>query len=141
MVQRSERNNAIIRQLEIDANASARVYETEVQEFQALYRLERMQDVVEAIGDWLEDEGDLDRLDVLGVLVDGESGKPLKFVQGRRTFTIRARDDMSVVVGGKIMHPNRECPVLDQRFYDEVMSQVFEWAQGEVTRGPKRYFG
>lgn len=139
MAQRNERNEAIIRQLEQDANASAQMYEAEVAEFQALYRLERMQDVIDAIAVWLEDEGDIIRLAELGVVVEGDAGQPLEFVHGSRTLTIRARDDMSIVVGGKIMHPNRDCPVLDQPFYDEVMERIFDWAHGR-GEGPKRYF-
>ncbi len=141
MPQRSARNEAIIRQLELEANASAELYEAEVEEFQALYRLERMQDVVDDIGDWLEDEGDLDRLNLLGVSVDADAGAPLRFRQGQRLFTIRARDDMSIAVDGKIMHPNRECPVLDQALYDEVIARLFDWAHKRQGDGPRRYFG
>ncbi len=139
MTERYERNAAIIRQLELQANAAAVQYAEEVAEYQRLYRLERMQDVVFDIADWIEEVGDEVRLAELGVDVIEDDGI-VKLKQGARSFELRARDDMTIVVGGKIMHPNNELPVLDPPFYAEVMNRVFAWARQDSETKPRRYF-
>lgn len=138
MTDRSERNAAIVRQLEIEANISAGAYLAEVEEFQRLYRLERMQDIVFDLTEWIEEAGDLKRLADLGVRIE-EDDAVLRFVQAERSLAIRARDDMSVSVDGRIMHPNAECPVLDKAFYDDVMARIFAWADADGADKPKRY--
>ncbi len=138
MTDRFERNAAIVRQLEIEANISAGAYLDEVEEFQRLYRLERMQDIVFDLTEWIEEAGDLDRLAELGVTVE-ENDAELVFKQGRRTMMIAPRDDMSISVDGKVVNPNADCPVLDKPFYDVLMGCVFEWAQPDAESKTKRY--
>ncbi|MBU2581205.1 MAG: hypothetical protein KJ622_05775 [Alphaproteobacteria bacterium] len=137
MTDRTERNAAIIRQLEIEANLSAASYIEDVEEFQRLYRLERMQDVVFDLAEWIEEAGDGKRLADLGVVVEDDD-QGLRFKQGRRAMAILPRDDMSISVGGKAYFPDADCPVLDKAFYDEVMSGVFAWADLDADRRPKR---
>lgn len=139
MTDRTERNAAIIRQLEIEANLSAVSYLEDVEEFGRLYRLERMQDIVFDLAEWIEASGDLKRLAALGVKLD-EDDTGLGFEQGKRSMRVLPRDDMSISVDGKRFYPNVDCPVLDQSFYDEVMAGVFAWAGPEPERKSKRYF-
>lgn len=138
MTDRTERNAAIIRQLEIEANLSAAAYLEEVEEFQRLYRFERMQDLVFDLAEWIEESGDLRRLAALGVeLEEDEVG--LGFTQGKRSMRVLPRDDMSISVDGRVFYPNVDCPVLDKPFYDEVMSGVFAWAGPEPESRPRRF--
>lgn len=142
MSERNPRNEAIVRQLEADANAAAEIYLEDVEEFQRLYRLERMQDIVEDLAEWIEETGDLNLLNDLGVqVIEEDEIGVLMFVQGKRSMIVRPRDDMNIVVDGRIMQPNKDCPVLDQPFYAEVMSRVFGWAGPDNEAVPRRYFG
>ncbi len=121
---------AIIRQLEADANAHARRHFADVAEFSRLQRLERMQILIDDIADWLDEKGDRARLVAFGVSVhDGEGTFSLK--QGRRTLKLLPRDDLSFTVDGRIMHPNRDCPTLDRRCYDEVLARLIDWARNK----------
>ncbi|MBU1211089.1 MAG: hypothetical protein KJ587_07435 [Alphaproteobacteria bacterium] len=139
MNDRTERNAAIVRQLEIEANISAGAYLAEVEEFQRLYRLERMQDIVFDLTEWIEAAGDLKRLADRGVRIE-EDDAVLRFVQAGRSLRVRARDDMSISVDDNIMYPDTDCPVLDKTFYEEVMTRVFAWADADEAGQPKRYF-
>lgn len=138
MTDRNGRNAEIVRQLEIEANVSAATYLAEVDEFQRLYRLERMQDVVFDLAEWLEEAGDSKLLADLGVQIE-EDDALLRFKQGRRLMVIRPRDDMSISVNGKIMHPDADCPVLDKAFYSEVIAAVFAWANVDEKDRPRRW--
>lgn len=137
MSKRLEKNQAIIQQLEADANAAAAAYVAEVDEYQRLYRLERMQDIVCDLTEWIESSGDEALLAELGVHVREDDGV-VTLKQFHRAIEIRPRDDMTIAVAGKIMQPNRDCPVLDQPFYDEVMGRVFSWAREQDADKPRR---
>lgn len=138
MTDRSEHNAAIVRQLEIEANVSAAAYVAELEEFQRLYRLERMQDIVFDLTEWIDESGDKSRLADLDVSID-ETDAELVFKQGARSMVIEPRDDMSICVNGKIVSPNADCPVLDKPFYDVIMGCVFEWADPEAKSKANRY--
>jgi hypothetical protein len=136
---RNERNERIVRRLEIEANQSAATYIAEVEAFARESRLKRMADLLEELTEWMEEEGDLDRLQAQGVELDEEEGL-VRFVQGARKMTLCARDDMSIKVDGKIMYPNPDCPVLDDEFYVDVMARVYHWAGHDENDGPRRCF-
>lgn len=127
-VQRYERNERIVRRLELEANESAATYIAEVEAFARETRLRRMKDLLEELMEWMEAEGDLDRLQAQGVELEEKEGL-VRLVQGARNMTLRARDDMSITVDGKIMYPNHDCPVLDDEFYGDVMARVYRWAR------------
>ena len=137
--QRNERNERIVRRLEIEANASAATYIAEVEAFARETRLKRMTDLLEELMEWMEEEGDLDRLQAQGVELDEEDGL-VRLVQGARNMTLRARDDMSITVDGKVMYPNHDCPVLDDEFYGDVMACVYRWARLDENNGRRRKF-
>lgn len=137
--QRYERNERIVRRLELEANESATTYIAEVEAFARETRLRRMKDLLEELTEWMEEEGDLDRLQAQGVELDEEEGL-VRLVQGARNMTLRARDDMSITVDGKIMYPNHDCPVLDDEFYGDVMARVYRWAHFDENNGPRRKF-
>ncbi len=128
--------NAIIRQLLAEANAYAEAYEADVAEFHRLYRIERMQDIVDDFHETLDETGDLGKLADLGVSIREKDGQ-LHLKKSGRTLVIRARDDMSIAVDGSIMHPNQEHPALDRPFYEEVLARVMSWAKDSESP-PKR---
>ncbi len=128
--QRNERNEQIVRQLEIEANESAAMYIAEVEAFARQTRLKRMTNLLEELMEWMEEEGDLDRLQAQGVELDEEEGL-VRLGQGARNMTLHARDDMCITVDVKIMYPNHDCPVLDDEFYGHVMARVYPWVRHE----------
>lgn len=139
MPQRNERNEEIVRQLEVDANKSAATYIAEVEAYARQSRLKCMADLLEEFAEWMEEEGDLDRLRSLGVELREAEGL-VRLNQGVRKMTLRARDDMSILVDGTIMHPNCDCPILDDNFYGELMARINRWASPQDDDRPRRYF-
>lgn len=129
-------NREIIARLEREANAAARLYADAVAEHQLAYRIERMITLVEDLATWIE-EREGTRLAKAGVVLDEGDGR---FVlrRGDAVFEVRTRDDMSIVVDGKIMRPNPELPVLVEDFYDEVMARVRAWIDPSLA-GPRRH--
>jgi hypothetical protein len=123
---------AVVRKLLDDANAYARAHEADVVAFHRRERLGRMQVLVRDVVEWIEERGSLEKLTALGVAMSVDVGS-IVFEQGARRFEITARADMSVMVNGQIVYPNRDCPVLDQRCFDEIMRLVFKWAR----KGPE----
>ncbi|MDX2288489.1 MAG: hypothetical protein NW217_06680 [Hyphomicrobiaceae bacterium] len=129
--------NAIIRRLLTEANAYAEAYEADVEEFQRLHRIERMQDIIDDFHEALDENGDAGRLADLGVSIREENGQ-LHLHKSGRTLVIRARDDMSIAVDRKVMHPDPDCPVLDRSFYEEVLARVMTWAKDTSDRPRRR---
>ncbi len=118
----------IIRDLEAQANETARRYLRTVAAFGDEQRRRRMETLIEDLSDWIDENGDTQRLIDLGVEVHVDEGS-LRIVQGDRTMFVQPRNDMSVVVGGVIMQPDRDWPVLDRLFYDDVLARIYRWAQ------------
>lgn len=140
MTDRSERNAAIVRQLEAEANAMAAAYMADVEEFARLNRWQRMVDLLEELAEWMEQHGDAARLMTQGVAIDDDDGE-LRLVHGDRVMSLRARDDMTISVDGQIMEPDRDCPILDARFYEEVMSRINRWVDQDEDHKPRWNIG
>ncbi|MEO1205592.1 MAG: hypothetical protein AAFV45_04605 [Pseudomonadota bacterium] len=127
----------IVRQLEDEANAAARAYEEAVQDNERSYRVGRMEDLIDDLSERLE-ALELARLESLGVALDDTTDGVLILRRGLSAFEVRARDDMSISVNGKIVRPNPEFPVLTDDLYDDVMLHVIAWLDPSRA-GPKRF--
>jgi len=129
----------IIKALERDANIAARAHAEACAAFMRAERLADMESVIDDIDAWLDERGDALGLARHGVSRISDDGR-IAFSAGGRSMMIRPRDDMSIVVDGRIMHPNRDCPVLDEPFYAAVVERIEAWAFGE-NDVPRRAFG
>lgn len=118
----------IIAALEREANAQAAAHAADVAAFHRRERLRRMEILLRDFRDEAEARGDLGRLGGLGVSLGVVDDGHIVFRQGERMFDIIACETLSVVAGGVLVRPNPDCPVLDQRCYDEIMGLVFGWA-------------
>lgn len=123
----SPQRNLIVRQLEREGNAHALAHTLEVADFHRRERLRRMVILVADLLDEMDTRGDTAKLTALGVAVMRGAGM-FSLVSGHGTLNVQPRDDMSVEVGGVIVHPNRTCPVLDGRCYDEIIGEILKWA-------------
>ncbi len=139
MTERNPRNIEIVRQLEVDANATAAAYLVDVNDFARQTRLKCMADLLEEFIEWMDERGDTERLEDAGVDVSEDDGL-IELRQGKRKLELRASDDMSIAVDGKSMQPNPDCPILDDAFYVEVMRSIDAWLDGEAKKGTQRYF-
>ena len=126
--------NAIIRQLETDANAHARAHAADVVAFQLEERRGRMMVLVQDVLERIVASGDGCELNRLRVNIRPQ-GAAFSLVQGGREFKVYPRDDMSVMAGNTVVYPNGDCPVLDTPCYDEIMMIIFRWAREAKARG------
>ncbi|MCH9807035.1 MAG: hypothetical protein K0U74_04825 [Alphaproteobacteria bacterium] len=139
MTERNPRNVEIVRQLETDANAAAVAYLADVDDFARQTRLQCMIDLLDEFIEWMDERGDADNLEDHGVAISEDVGVVLLSL-GERSLTMRARDDMSIAFGAHIVQPNRDCPVLDEALYAELMSRIDAWVACDERKGPLRYF-
>lgn len=126
--------NAIIRQLETDANTHARKHAADVVAFQRDERRGRMLVLVQDVLERIVAGGDGCELNRLRVNIRPQ-GAAFSLVQGGREFSVYPRDDMSVMVGRTIVYPDHDCPVLDTPCYDEIMMIIFRWAREAKAQG------
>lgn len=146
MARRSKRQQEIVATMIDDALTSAKQYEADCEEFAESQKLKNMADVIADLGAWLE-ERDGDRLEACGISMDGSANGQLLFrMEGKaRPFVVRRRADISVptdcsfVAGGRIVHLNRDLPVLDIEVYELVLERIFNWAGLGTSRPGRRY--
>ena len=133
MTKRRSSTESIVRELEVQANETARRYLRTAAQFSDEQRRKRMDMLIEDLSDLIDESGDLDRLRSMGIEVREEEGV-LRLIKGRRSMVVRPRNDMSIVVGGVIMQPDRDLPVLDCLFYDEVLKRICDWAREQERK-------
>ena len=119
---------AIIRQLQTDANAHARKHAADVVAFQHEERRGRMMVLVQDVLERIVAGGDGAELDRLRVNIRPLGGA-FTLLQDGRELTVYPRDDMSLMVGRTIVYPNHDCPVLERSCYDEIMMMILRWAR------------
>jgi len=124
----------IIAALEREANLHAKAHAKAVAVFHDTERLRRMEILLRDFRDEAEARGDLLGLEGVGVTLGVVDDGHLVFRHGEQMLDVIACETMSVLVGGVLVLPNRECPVLDQRCYDEIMGLVFGWAASARPR-------
>lgn len=127
----------IVRQLEQEANAAAQAYEQAVHENERAYRVGRMEDLIDDLAERF-DALETARLDALGVILDDSVEGKVILRRGNSKFEVRARDDMTIAVNGKIVRPNPEFPVLTDDLYDDIMLHVITWLDPSKA-GPNRF--
>jgi len=129
LADRNMSRQKIILRLEREANAYARRYEDERAAFGRRQRIEDMENVIEDILEWMDERGDLDRLKAAGVEIDDEEEGRFALSLNGRITTVRPREDLSLAVDGRIVHPNRDCPVLDEALYQDVITRLDDWVR------------
>lgn len=129
MAERSKRQIEIVQGMIEDALVSAREFERACEAFAESQKVDEMADVIDELNQWIE-ERDADRLEDLGILMeDGEQGELMfRIAERDEPFVVRVRDDMAIVVGGKILQLNPDLPILDDDIYEEVLERLFVWA-------------
>ena len=119
----------IIRRLEADANEIARDYLEQQAELERAEDIVRMEMLVDDLAEALHQRGEAARLRTLGVRIKETHDGVLWFLKGHKKLAVRPRANMTVKVGQTTVHPNRDCPVFDEQFYQDIMSRVFQWAE------------
>jgi len=124
----------IIRRLESEANEIARDYHERQAELQREEDIVRMEMLLDDLIDAVHQRGDADRLRNLGVRIKETNDGVLWFLKGHKKLTVRPRANMTVKVGQATIYPNRDCPVMDEKFYTDVMSRVLGWAEAMARK-------
>ena len=119
----------IIRRLEADANEIAQdvlKLQADVEREEALARMEV---IIGELAAEITARDDAAELNALGVRIKETHDGALWFMKGHKKLALRPRDNLSVKIGQATVYPNRDNPVFDDRFYDDIMERVFKWAE------------
>lgn len=119
----------IVRRLEAEANEVAREYLERLEAFQEAEEMGRMETLIEDISDAIDERGDAKKLHALGVTVKESYDGTLWFIKGNKKLAVRPRENMTIKVGHATVYPNRDCPIFDDRIYEDVLERVFAWAK------------
>ncbi len=131
----------IIRQLERDATIAALQYGADVAAFVRRQRVERMAVFVGDVLCWLTLRGDLDRLARGRVVSIEDGGGTFTLRIDGRTLVVRPRSDLSITIGDAVIFADPDCPVLDQRRYDEALGHIRRWINGTPLINDRRISG
>lgn len=142
MAERSKRQIEIVEAMIEDALISAAEFERECEAFAESQKIHEMADVVEELGEWIE-ERDADRLEKLGVTMEEDGDGRLVFhARGEsEPFVVRPRADMTIAAGGVIVHLNPHLPILEEDVYGEVLDRLLIWAGASGASSRKRFGG
>jgi len=110
-----------------NALAAARAHEAAVAERERLYRLERMTDIVTALGEHFREAGDT-FLEDCGIEMRGRGDGVVLFKAGW-AFEIAPRDDMTVTANGAAIRPDPQFPVLTAELEGDIRGRIQRWAQ------------
>lgn len=119
----------VVARLEREANAAARVHAAQVAAFHHGERVGRMRVLLADVLERMEEDGEFERLAAQGITLERDAGGFRLSKGGQRAFGLSARGDYSVMVGDRVVYADPDCPVLDRRCYDEILSAIRAWAR------------
>ena len=118
---------AIVEQFKPNALRTAAEYSASVDEYQRLYRLERMTDIITALEDYFDDNGGA-FLKSIGISCSRKGGSVVLRKSGW-AFVISPRDDMSLSVNSAVVWPDPKFPLLTDELYAQIMRGIVLWAK------------
>lgn len=128
-------SDSIVRRLAREADAVAREHAREQAEVQRRQRISRMQELIAEFSGWLDLRGGRMLLADLGVEARLDPQRRLVLTRERHSMELRARDDLTIAIDGAVYYyPDRVCPVLDGRSYDEILSRIMRWARTSAMK-------
>jgi hypothetical protein len=126
---------SIVEQIKQDALRTTAEYAASVDEYQRLYRLERMTDIITALEDYFDDNGGA-FLKSIGISCSRKGGSVVLRKSGR-AFVIAPRDDTSLWVNSAVVWPNSKFPLRTDELYAQIMRGMVLWAKsidGSIAR-------